>query len=115
MLAIRINLFPCSQFTLNILVNSYYFHHTPTQDFLEANQAVSFFIILASFRDAASVQSGKLENGQTQEKLVIKGETQDHNYVTIARYPMEMEIDEEWIEEMKQRPNISNRRIEFSE
>jgi hypothetical protein len=56
-----------------------------------------------------------LENGQTQEKLVIKGKTEGHEYETISRYPLEMEInEEEWIGEMKQRPNIYNRRIEFS-
>jgi hypothetical protein len=87
----------------------------PTQDFLEANQAVSFFVILSRFRDEASVQFLTLENGQTQEKLAIKGITEGHDYVTITRCPLEMEINDEWGEEMKQQRQNSNRAIEFYE
>jgi hypothetical protein len=79
---------------------------------LEANQAVSFFVNLKDFRDDANVQSLTLENGQTQEKLVIKGTTRRH--VSISRFPMGTN-EEEWIEEMNQRPNTDNRKIEFFE
>jgi hypothetical protein len=82
---------------------------------LEANQqAVSFFIKLEDFRDAPVVQSLTLENGKTQEKLAIKGKTQDRNYVTISRYPMGTN-EEEWIIEMSQYAIIDNRKIEFME
>jgi hypothetical protein len=77
---------------------------------LEANKAVSFFIKLEGFRDDASFQS--LENGQTREKLVIKGKTLGHDYVSISRYPIGTN-EEEWSEEMNQRPNFDNRKIEF--
>jgi hypothetical protein len=82
---------------------------------LEANQAVSFLIYLKYFRDEASVQSLTLENGQTQEKLVIQGKTElhDHDYVTISRYPMGIS-EEEWIKVMCQHPTIhKHRSIEF--
>jgi hypothetical protein len=76
------------------------------QDFLEAKQQqVGFFIKLENFRDAASVQSLTLENGQTQEKLVIKGGL----YVTISRYPMGIN-EEKW---KSQYPNFGNRKIKF--
>jgi hypothetical protein len=76
---------------------------------LEANQAVSFFIFLKHFRDV-SVQSLTLENGKTREKLVIKAKTQEHDYVTISRYPMGIN-EEKWNEEMNQRPNTRRRKI----
>jgi hypothetical protein len=79
---------------------------------LEANQAVSFFIKLINFRDA-SVQSLTLENGQTQEKLVIKGRTGGQYYVTISRYPMKTN-EKEWVEEMNQVIEPDNRIIEFN-
>jgi hypothetical protein len=81
---------------------------------LEANQAVSFFIKLTSFRDDDSVQSLTLKNGQTQEKLVTKGigTNENYDYVTISRYPMGTN-EEEWIKEMRQHPNIDNREIDF--
>jgi hypothetical protein len=79
---------------------------------LEANQAVSFFIKLLFFRDAASVRSLTLENGQTKEKLVIKGANEDYDPVTISRCPMGTN-EEEWIDEMS-KLNIHNRRIEFN-
>jgi hypothetical protein len=83
---------------------------------LDDNQAVSFFIKLEEFRNDVSVQSLTLENSQTQEKLVIKGRTQGHEYVSISRYPMGTN-EEEWAEEMqmsqRQYPSIVNRRIEF--
>jgi hypothetical protein len=74
---------------------------------LEANQqqAVSFFIKLENFRDAASVQPLILENGQTQEKLAIKGKTQHHDYLSISRYPLGTN-EKEWIEEMRQQSYI---------
>jgi hypothetical protein len=78
---------------------------------LEANQAVSFFIKLENFRDATTVQPLTLENGQTREKLVIKGKTQGQDYVSILRCPLGTN-EEEWIEEM-QRPNSDNRKIIF--
>jgi hypothetical protein len=78
---------------------------------LEANKAVSFFIELKNFRDAYSLQFSTLENGQTQEKLVIKGKTQ---HVSISRYPIGTN-EEKWNEEMSQGPNIPNRKIEFYE
>jgi hypothetical protein len=78
---------------------------------LEANQqAVSFFIQLENFRDDSSVQSLTLENGKTQEKLVIKR----GHYVTISRYPVGIN-EAEWMEEMSQDPNIHNRKIEFGQ
>jgi hypothetical protein len=77
---------------------------------LEASQAVSFFIKV--FRDVASVQSLTLENGQTGEKLVIKGKTEGRDPVTIARYPMGTN-EEELIEEMSKFPNRDNRYIAF--
>jgi hypothetical protein len=76
---------------------------------LEANHPVSFFIKLNAFRDDAIVQSLTLENGQTQEKLAIKGTI---HYVTISRYPMGTN-EGEWDEEMNQGPNLSHRRIQF--
>jgi hypothetical protein len=80
---------------------------------MEATQAVSFFIKLSKFRDDASVQSLTLENGQTQEKLVIKGENESyHPVVTISRCPMGTN-EEEWGEEMSQPPNFDNRTIKF--
>jgi hypothetical protein len=80
---------------------------------LEATQAISFFIRLSSFR-APSVQTLTLENSQTREKLVIKGETETQGYdsVSISRYPLGTNEDE-WIKEMKQRPNMDSRKIEF--
>jgi hypothetical protein len=80
---------------------------------LEANQAVSFFVKLENFRDDddVSVQSLTLENGKTQEELVIKG--QGHDYVTISRCPMGTKANEEECEEMSQHTNIHNRTIIF--
>jgi hypothetical protein len=80
---------------------------------LEINQqAVSFFVKLIAFRDEDNVQS-ILENVLTQEKLVInKGKTRVHNYVSISRYPNGTN-EKKWNEEMSQRPNISNRKIEL--
>jgi hypothetical protein len=67
---------------------------------LEANGAVSFFIKLLYFRDSDSVQSLTLENGQTQEKLVIKGANGIHDpVVSISRYPMGTN-EKEWIDEL---------------
>jgi hypothetical protein len=84
------------------------------QDFLKVNQqAVSFFIKLEKFRDQTSVQSLTLENGQTQEKLVIKGANERYDPVTILRCPMGAN-EEEWIEEISQNLNTdSNREIIF--
>jgi hypothetical protein len=82
-----------------------------TQDFLEANKAASFFIKLIAFRDAANVQSVTLENGQTREKLVIKGANGDYRPVTISRYPMG--TNEEKVEEISQHTNRDNREIGF--
>jgi hypothetical protein len=80
---------------------------------LEANQAVSFFAKLEGFRDDASIQSLTLENGQTQEKLVIKRENKIYDHVvTISRYPMGTN-QEEWIQEMSQYPDFGNREIIF--
>jgi hypothetical protein len=79
---------------------------------LEANQAVSFFIKLEGFCDDASVQSLTLENGQTQEKLVIKGVNGIFDPVTISRYPLGTN-EEEWNEEMSEYPKIHNRQIIF--
>jgi hypothetical protein len=79
---------------------------------LEANQAVSFFIKFAKFRDYASVRSMTLENCQTREKLVIKLKTQGPDYLSISRCPMETNV-EVWIKEMRKRPNLENRTIEF--
>jgi hypothetical protein len=80
---------------------------------LEANQqAVSFLVKLKAFRDEDNVQS-IMENGLTQEKLVInKEKTRVHNYVSISRYPIGTN-EKKWNEEMSQRPNISNRKIEL--
>jgi hypothetical protein len=84
-----------------------------TQDFLEATQAVSFFVKLKIVCAAISVQSQTLENSQTREKLVIKGATEFDGSATISRYPMGTN-EQEWIEEMSQRPNIyTNRMIKF--
>jgi hypothetical protein len=82
------------------------------QDFLEANQAVTFFIKLEKFRGAASAQSLTLENRKTLEKLVIKRANGDYDPVTISRYPM-WTNEEEWVEEMSQHLNTDNRTIEF--
>jgi hypothetical protein len=80
---------------------------------LEDNQAVSFFIKLTNFRDVVSVQSLTLENGKTQEKLVINGAIGFYDpVVTISRYPAGTN-EEEWIQEMSQRPDIDTRKIEF--
>jgi hypothetical protein len=81
---------------------------------LEASQAVSFLIYLKHFRDEVSVQSLTLENGHTQEKLVIRG-TNEFLYepaVSISRCPMGTN-EEEWIQEMSQHTNRYNRIIEF--
>jgi hypothetical protein len=83
----------------------------PIQDFLEASQAVSFFIKFKIFHDDANVQFLTLENGKTQEKLVIKRETEGYDYVSISRYPMR--TNEEWIQEMSQHPNRNTRIIGF--
>jgi hypothetical protein len=80
---------------------------------LEANQqAVSFFITLTWFRDLASVQPLTLENGQTQEKLVIDRKTEGQDYVSISRCPMGTNV-EKWIEEIHKHPYIGARKIEF--
>jgi hypothetical protein len=79
---------------------------------LDATQAVSFFIELEDFREEANVQPLTLENGKTQEKLVIRGTNDDS--VKISRYPMGMN-EKEWIEEMSKGPSICNRKIGFSE
>jgi hypothetical protein len=76
----------------------------------KANQAVSFFVKLRQFNDDSNFQSLTLENGQTQEKMVIKREN-DH-IVTISRYPIGTN-EEEWDHEMRQPPNIDNRKISF--
>jgi hypothetical protein len=81
---------------------------------LEANQqAVSFFIKLEICGQASSVT---LENGQTREKLVIKGANTDYHPVTISRYPMEIN-EEEWEEEMSKHSKFDywqiNRKIIF--
>jgi hypothetical protein len=81
---------------------------------LEATQAVSFFIRLDTFRDEDSLQSLTLENGKTQEKLVIKGKTGDDKYMSISRCPMGTN-EAEWIEEMNKGPSIYNRQIGFEE
>jgi hypothetical protein len=78
-----------------------------TQDFLEANQAVSFHINLTFILDDSTAQSLTLENGQTREKLAIKGQAR---YVTISRYPMGTN-EEEWKEMIN--PNLGNRTIHF--
>jgi hypothetical protein len=85
-----------------------------TQEFLGANQAVSFFIKLRQFRDEDNVQTLILENDQRREKLVIKGKTRGLEYVSILRYPMGTN-EKEWIEEMSQRTNIDNRTIIFDD
>jgi hypothetical protein len=77
---------------------------------LEATHAVSFFIKLENFRDSASVQPLILENGQTQEKLAIKGKTEDHDYLSISRYPLGTN-EKEWIEEIVQHEYVDNRTI----
>jgi hypothetical protein len=78
-----------------------------SQDFLDANQAVSFFACifdldmdLTDSRYAASVQSISLTNDKTQEKLVIKGigPHPEHFVMKIARYPMG--ATEEWPKEV---------------
>jgi hypothetical protein len=79
---------------------------------LEAKQAVCSFTKLKRFHDAATVTSLTLENGQTREKLVIKGANGMYQPVTISRYPMGTN-EEEWIKEMSQYPNFGNRKIEF--
>jgi hypothetical protein len=79
---------------------------------LEASQAVRFFIKLKEFRDFANVQSLTMENGQTQEILVIKGVNENTDYVTISRYPMGTN-EEEWNKEMNEDANIYNREIIF--
>jgi hypothetical protein len=85
-----------------------------TQDFLEANQAVSFFVKLIIFGATASVQSLTLENSQTREKLVIKEATRIYNLATISRYQMGTN-EEGWIEEMSQFPKMdANREIVFN-
>jgi hypothetical protein len=94
----------------NLIITSFF-----TQDFLEANQAVSFFVKRKILRDAISVQSLTLENGQTREKLVIKRATAFYGPVMILRYPMGIN-EEEWIEEMSKFPNMdANRMIAFDE
>jgi hypothetical protein len=83
---------------------------------LKANQAVSFFVSLDFFplHDVVSVQSLTLENGPTQEKMVIQKANKSYGpVVTISRYPMGTN-EKEWTEEMSHHPNIGNRRIEFS-
>jgi hypothetical protein len=80
---------------------------------LEANQAVSYFILPTFFRDDDSVQSLTLENGKTREKLVIKGANENSiPVVTISRYPIGTN-EKEWIEELSQHSNMDNRKIEF--
>jgi hypothetical protein len=103
-LLIRINSFTCLKFKFLAIF---------TQDFTEANQAVSFFIKLYNFHDNASVQSLILENGQTQEKLVIKGKSRSRDFVRILRYPIGTN-EKEWVEEMSQHTNTHNRTIEFN-
>jgi hypothetical protein len=62
---------------------------------LEAKEtAVSFFVHLC-FRDTTNVQSVTLENGITQEKLVIR---QEAFGMSISRHPIG--ATEKWIEEM---------------
>jgi hypothetical protein len=77
-----------------------------------ANLAVSFSNKLGRFRDADNVQSLILENGQTREKLAIKGKTRGLEYVSILRYPLGTN-EEERIEEIRKHPNIDNRIIEL--
>jgi hypothetical protein len=80
---------------------------------LEAKQAVSFFIQLLYFRDDAIVESLTLENGQTQEKLVLRGANEFYDpVVSISRFPIKTNVDE-WIKEMGQHPNFDNRIIQF--
>jgi hypothetical protein len=89
----------------------------PTQDFLEANQAVSFFIRFHMFRDEDSVQSLTLENGKTHEKLVIRGKTGDNKFLSISRCPMGTN-EAEWIEEIIidfKDHRIINRHIAFKQ
>jgi hypothetical protein len=64
---------------------------------LEVNQtAISFFVYLY-FENATNVQSVTLENGKTQEKLVIRREAFG---MSISRHPIG--ATEKWIEEMNQ-------------
>jgi hypothetical protein len=83
------------------------------KDFLEAKQAVCFFIQLENFCDATNVQSLTMENGITQEELVIKPANDNYKFMTILRYPMGTTV--EWIEEMSHYHTIHKRRIEFCE
>jgi hypothetical protein len=75
------------------------------QDFVQSNQAISFFIHI--FRqNARPIESLSLENYQTQEKLVIRGED---GHATISRCPMR--ASEEWIEEMGEYSDWESRKI----
>jgi hypothetical protein len=79
---------------------------------LEANQAVSFFVKLQLFGAAVTVQSQTLDNGQTLEKLVIKGATGIYDSTTISRYTIGTN-EEEWDKEISQHQNIGHREILF--
>jgi hypothetical protein len=77
-----------------------------SQDFLDANQAVSFFARIVDINPAfrrftANVQSISRTNDKTQEKLVIEGiGPYPEDFVTISRYPMG--ATQEWIRENSQ-------------
>jgi hypothetical protein len=70
------------------------------QDFMEATEAVSFYIQPFWPRDADKLQSFQLDNMKTQERLVMKMHKDEHNWdVTIMRFPIG--VSKERIEEMK--------------
>jgi hypothetical protein len=65
------------------------------KDFMLAQQGVNYGVKLFWFEDVARIEACTLDNGQTNERLVIKGTRAD---LSISRYPIGS--NEEWIEEM---------------
>jgi hypothetical protein len=74
---------------------------------LEAKKAVTFFIHFDYWFYSTSVQSLTLDNGQTNEKLVI--ERKDDFVVVISRYPIGS--SQELIKRMAEKPTHKYRYI----
>jgi hypothetical protein len=72
-----------------------------------AEQAANFFFKLAWFKEAESILSYSLENGKTNEILVIKEREETHpNFLSIARY--QTSATKEWIEAVGNVPNFND-------
>jgi hypothetical protein len=60
---------------------------------MDSSGAVSFFIYLLSFPIANYVKSDFVENSKTSERLVITGIDNPFRPVTIARHPMQANVE----------------------